>query len=48
MKSRFLQGAIVRFTLCQFVLLTPLALLHAQYTLTAGASYDIVNEHSGS
>jgi hypothetical protein len=47
MKSRFLQGAIMRFTLCLAMLLSPLALLHAQATLTTGTPFNIVNENSG-
>src|SRR5579872_3905264 len=47
MKSKFLQGAIVRFTLCLVMLLAPLAMLHAQATLVAGTAYNIVNENSG-
>ena len=48
MKSIFLKSSIVRFALCLPVLLTPLALLHAQATLTTGTPYNIVNENSGS
>ena len=48
MKSSLLQSSIVRFTLCLSVLLTPLALLHAQATLTTGTPYNIVNQNSGS
>lgn len=47
MKNGFLQGAIMRFALCQFVLLAPLALLHAQDTLAAGTPFNVVNENSG-
>jgi hypothetical protein len=47
MKNRFLQGAILRFVLCLCVLLTPLALLHAQDTFTAGTPFNVVNENSG-
>jgi hypothetical protein len=47
MKSRFLQGAMMRFTLCLVMLLAPLALLHAQDTLTTGTPYNVVNENSG-
>jgi len=45
MKCRFPQGAIVRFTLCLLVLLTPLTLLHAQ--VTTGTPLNIINENSG-
>ena len=48
MKNLSLQSSIVRSTLCLSVLLTPLALLHAQATLTTGTPYNIVNENSGS
>jgi Ricin-type beta-trefoil lectin domain-like len=47
MKNRFPQGVIARFTLCLCVLLAPLALLHAQDTLTTGTPFNIVNENSG-
>jgi hypothetical protein len=47
MKNRIPQGAILRFALSLVVLLTPLALLHAQDTLTTGTPYNIVNENSG-
>jgi len=47
MNYRFLQGAILRFTLCLVMLLAPLALLHAQDTLTTGTPFNIVNENSG-
>jgi hypothetical protein len=40
MRSRFLQGAIMRFTLCLFALPMPLALLHAQDTLATGVFYN--------
>jgi hypothetical protein len=47
MNYRFLQGAILRFTLCLVMLLAPPALLHAQDTLTPGTPFNIVNENSG-
>jgi beta-glucanase (GH16 family) len=47
MKSRFQRGAILWFTLCVFALLTPLASLRAQVTLTTGTPFNIVNENSG-
>jgi hypothetical protein len=47
MKSRFLQGAIMRFTLCLVMSLAPLALLHAQDTFTTGTPFNVVNENSG-
>jgi beta-glucanase (GH16 family) len=45
MMSRSLQGAIMRFALCLLVLLTPLALLHAQ--VTTGTPFNLINENSG-
>jgi len=47
MKNRFLQSASIRFTLCVFALLTPLASLRAQDTLTTGTPFNIVNQNSG-
>ncbi|MGA3047809.1 MAG: carbohydrate-binding protein [Terracidiphilus sp.] len=47
MKIRFLQGAILRFTLCLVMLLAPLALLYGQATLTTGTPFNVVNENSG-
>src|SRR5579863_8082815 len=47
MKNRYQQGAMLRFTLCLVMLLAPLALLHAQATLTTGTPFNIVNENSG-
>jgi hypothetical protein len=47
MKNRFLQSASMRFTLCVFALLTPLASLRAQDSLTTGTPFNIVNENSG-
>ena len=47
MKNRFQRGAILRFTLSLVTLLAPLALLHAQDTLTTGTPFNIVNENSG-
>jgi hypothetical protein len=48
MRSRFLQGAIMRFTLCLFALPMPLALLHAQDTMATGVFYNLINQNSGS
>ncbi len=47
MKNIFSHSAILRLTLSLIVLLTPLALLHAQDTLTTGTPFNIVNENSG-
>src|ERR1700728_344220 len=47
MRNRYLQGAILRFTLCLFALLMPLVSLRAQDTLTTGTPFNIVNENSG-
>ncbi|MGD0939039.1 MAG: RICIN domain-containing protein, partial [Terracidiphilus sp.] len=47
MQSRFIQGPITRFTLCLVMLLAPVALLHAQATLTTGTPFNVVNENSG-
>jgi hypothetical protein len=48
MKNRLPQGAMMRVALGLLVLLTPLAVLRAQNTLTAGTWYNIVNQNSGS
>ncbi|MGD0941755.1 MAG: RICIN domain-containing protein [Terracidiphilus sp.] len=47
MQSRYSQSAIMRFAFCLVMLLAPVALLHAQATLTTGTPFNIVNENSG-